>query len=290
MKKSRKEADQPSPFLKWVGGKRQIIPAITRFLPPNLDKLHYLEPFIGGGAMLFHLRPNKALINDFNPELINVYEVIRDEVDALIKDLKKHKNEADYFYRVREWDRNGKIQKLSRIQRASRVIFLNKTCFNGLYRVNASGEFNVPFGRYKNPNIVNENVLRAVSRFLNESQIEIRNGDYAEAVKAARRNSFVYFDPPYHPLSPTSSFTGYITGGWGDHDQIRLKQVCDDLHRRGVKFLLSNSSTPFIRTLYQEYHVHIIKAGRAINAVASKRGAVDEVLVANYQVDLSLSS
>lgn len=285
MKKSRKEADQPSPFLKWVGGKRQIIPAITRFLPPNLDKLHYLEPFIGGGAMLFHLRPNKALINDFNPELINVYEVIRDEVDALIKDLKKHKNEADYFYRVREWDRNGKIQKLSRIQRASRVIFLNKTCFNGLYRVNASGEFNVPFGRYKNPNIVNENVLRAVSRFLNESQIEIRNGDYAEAVKAARRNSFVYFDPPYHPLSPTSSFTGYITGGWGDHDQIRLKQVCDDLHRRGVKFLLSNSSTPFIRDLYRDYHVYIIKAGRAINAVASKRGAVDEVLVANYEVD-----
>lgn len=272
-----------APFLKWVGGKRQLMPSIVEHLPKNINDYKYIEPFIGGGAVLFNLQPKNAIINDFNEELINVYQVIKNNLDELIADLKKHKNEADYFYSIRSLDRNGEFKKLTAVKRASRIIFLNKTCFNGLYRVNNAGEFNSPFGRYKNPNIVNEPTLKAVNKFLNNNNIEINSGDYSEILKQADKKCFVYLDPPYHPISESSNFTGYVQGGWNIYDQIDLKTACDELHKRGVKFLLSNSSADFIKDLYKDYKITIVKANRAINSNGADRGEVDEVLIRNYE-------
>ena len=272
-----------APFLKWVGGKRQLMPSIVDHLPENIKDYKYIEPFIGGGAVFFNLQPKNAVINDYNEELINVYQVIKDNLDELIIDLKKHKNEAEYFYTIRSLDRNGEFKKLSAVQRASRVIFLNKTCFNGLYRVNNAGEFNSPFGRYKNPNIVNEPTLKAVNKFLNNNNVEINSGDYSEILKQADKKCFVYLDPPYHPISESSNFTGYVQGGWNIYDQIDLKTACDELHKRGVKFLLSNSSADFIKDLYKDYKITIVKANRAINSNGADRGEVDEVLIRNYE-------
>jgi DNA adenine methylase len=171
---------------------------------------------------------------------------------------------------------------MGEVQRASRFIYLNKTCYNGLYRVNSAGEFNSPFGRYKNPNYVNEPVLRAVSHYLNVNKIEILNKDYDVILKNIDVRSFVYLDPPYHPISESSSFTGYVQGGWDINDQIRLREACDDLTRRGIRFLLSNSSTSFIFEQYNAYHIDTVKASRSINADAEKRGEIDEVLIRNY--------
>lgn len=272
-----------APFLKWVGGKRQLMPSIVEHLPQNINDYKYIEPFIGGGAVLFNLQPKNAIINDFNEELINVYQVIKNNLDELIVDLKKHKNEAEYFYSIRSLDRNGEFKKLTDVQRASRVIFLNKTCFNGLYRVNNAGEFNSPFGRYKNPNIVNEPTLKAVNKFLNSNNIEIISGDYSEILKKTDKKCFVYLDPPYHPISESSNFTGYVQGGWNIYDQVDLKSACDELHKKGVKFLLSNSSAEFIKDLYKDYKITIVKANRAINSNGADRGEVDEVLIRNYE-------
>lgn len=272
-----------TPFLKWVGGKRQLMPTIVTHLPKNINDLTYVEPFIGGGAVLFHLQPKNAIINDFNEELINVYEVIKNNLEELIEDLKKHKNEPDYFYKIRSLDRNDNFKNLSKVERASRVIYLNKTCYNGLYRVNNAGEFNSPFGRYKNPNIVNEPTLKAVSKYLNSNNIVIRNGDYNDVLKTIDKNSFVYLDPPYHPISESSNFTGYVQGGWDLFDQIRLREVCDELNAKGIKFLLSNSSAQFIKDQYAKYKIEIVKANRAINSNGANRGEIDEVLIKNYE-------
>ena len=272
-----------APFLKWVGGKRQLMPSIVDHLPENIKDYKYIEPFIGGGAIFFNLQPKNAVINDYNEELINVYQVIKDNLDELIIDLKKHKNEAEYFYSIRSLDRNGEFKKLSAVQRASRLIFLNKTCFNGLYRVNNAGEFNSPFGRYKNPNIVNEPTLKAVNKFLNNNNVEINSGDYSEILKQTDKKCFVYLDPPYHPISESSNFTGYVQGGWNMYDQIDLKTACDELHKKGVKFLLSNSSADFIKDLYKDFKITIVKANRAINSNGADRGEVDEVLIRNYE-------
>lgn len=271
-----------APFLKWVGGKRQIIPELISHLPGNLTSLNYCEPFIGGGALFFYLEPKKAIINDFNDELINVYKVIKNNLEELLNDLKKHQNTSEYYYQIRGIDRQPSFQELSNVQHASRIIYLNKTCYNGLYRVNSSGEFNSPFGRYANPNIVNEPVLRAVSKYLNTSDITFLNGDYQHALNIATAETFIYLDPPYHPLSESSNFTGYIQGGWTEKDQIRLKMACDELNKKGVKFLLSNSSTPFIKELYSDYKIFSINAIRSINSFADKRGQVEELLIKNY--------
>lgn len=270
-----------APFLKWVGGKRQIIPAISKMLPKKIT--NYYEPFVGGGALLFHLQPSKAVINDFNEELINVYNVIKDNVEELITDLQSHKNESDYFYNIRLLDRSIEYNNLSKIEKASRVIYLNKTCYNGLYRVNRSGEFNTPFGRYKNPNIVNETTLRAVNDYLNRNEIRILNVDFEEVVKDIKKGAFVYFDPPYDPISKSSNFTGYIQGGFEMDDQIRLRDLCNKLNQKGVKFLLSNSATPFIEDLYKDFEISYVKANRFINSNATKRGEINEVLVRNYE-------
>jgi DNA adenine methylase len=270
-----------APFLKWVGGKRQIMPSIVELMPKNIT--FYCEPFAGGGAVLFHLQPHKAIINDFNEELVNVYQVIKNNLDDLIEDLKKHKNEPEYFYNLRAIDRTEEFKKLSEIERASRIIYLNKTCFNGLYRVNNSGEFNSPFGKYKNPNIVNEPTLKAVSNYLKTNDIQLISGDYETILKNLDKKSFVYLNPPYHPISESSNFTGYVQGGWNMCDQVRLREACDDLHKRGIKFLLSNSSTDFIKDQYKDYEITIIKANRSINSNGEKRGEVDEVLIRNYK-------
>lgn len=270
-----------APFLKWVGGKRQLLPAINQLLPQSYN--NYYEAFVGGGAVLFNLQPSKAVINDFNPELINVYKVIKNHPEALIKDLKRHKNESDYFYSVRALDREPTFNRLSNIKKASRIIYLNKTCYNGLYRVNSAGEFNAPFGRYKNPNIVNDVTIKAVSDYLNNNDICILNGDFEKAVETAQSGDFVYFDPPYVPVSESANFTGYVKGGFDLLEQERLRNVCNQLDAKGVKFLLSNSSTPIIHELYKKFDIHIVKATRAINSNALKRGAIDEVLIRNYE-------
>lgn len=270
-----------APFLKWVGGKRQLMPAIKELIPKNYT--NYYEPFIGGGAVLFDLQPKNAVINDFNEELINVYQTIKENPEELISDLKTHKNESDYFYDLRALDREDNFDNLSNIKKASRVIYLNKTCYNGLYRVNNSGEFNSPFGRYKNPNIVNETTIRAVSKYLNTNKITILNGDFEEALKGIKKGSFVYFDPPYHPVSASSNFTGYVQGGFDMYEQVRLRDLCNKLNEKGINFLLSNSATQFIEDLYKDYKISYVKANRSINSNAKKRGEIDEVLIRNYE-------
>lgn len=257
--------------------------SITEFIPENILNYTYIEPFIGGGAVFFHVRPQNAIINDYNSELINVYNVIKENPEELIIDLKKHKNESTYFYDIRKMDRSDNFNKIGKIQRASRLIYLNKTCYNGLYRVNNAGEFNTPFGKYKNPNIINETGLRAVSHYLNSNNIQIFNKDYEDILNDADENSFIYIDPPYHPISESSNFTGYVQGGWTEVDQIRLREACDSLTRRGIKFLQSNSATYFIKEQYKNYDINIVKAIRSINADSEKRGKIEEVLIRNYE-------
>ena len=277
------------PFLKWAGGKRQLLPEIVKYVPKRISKHTYYEPFIGGGALLFELQPPKAVINDTNKELINCYKVIRDSLDELMEELSKDKysNSETSYYEMRDLDRSTKkYEILSEVEKAARIIYLNKTCYNGLFRVNSQGQFNVPFGRYKNPNFLDDAVLRAVNKYLNSNNITLLNQDFAEAVKDAKRGDFVYFDPPYDPVSETASFTGYDVNGFNRDEQKRLKKVFDDLHERDCKVMLSNSCTDFILDLYKDYQDTIIKvrATRSINSNALKRGRVDEVLVLNYEI------
>ena len=276
---------QTQPFLKWAGGKRQLLRQIQRYLPSRFHT--YYEPFVGGGAVLFGLQPGQAVINDVNPELINTYKVIRNHLEELLADLSKHENTRDYFYALRELDRKPGFQQLSSVERASRLIYLNKTCYNGLFRVNRNGFFNVPFGAYKKPNIVNEPVLRSVHDYLSHHPIEILNTDFAKAAASAKEGDFVYLDPPYDPVSETSSFTGYSLAGFSRHEQTRLRETVDDLTNRGCLVMLSNSATEFIRELYKDYEIILVEASRAINSNPDKRGKIDEVLILNYKPPVS---
>lgn len=270
-----------APVLKWAGGKRQLLDALIPLVPKDYSV--YCEPFVGGGALFFALQPQSACINDVNYELIRVYTVIKNDVDALIEQLKQFQNNKDQFYEIRSWDRNkDKYTHLSDIEKAARIIYLNRTCFNGLFRVNASGEFNVPFGNYANPNIVNEPVLRAISFYFNNSEIVFNAVDYAEILKNLPDNAFVYLDPPYDPVSVTANFTSYTKDGFSRDEQIRLRKCCDELNERGIKFMLSNSATDFIYDQYSKYNIEIISAKRLVGADASKRGRIQEVIVRNY--------
>lgn len=270
-----------APVVKWVGGKRQLLPQLLPLIPKRMSA--YCEPFLGGGAVLFALQPRRALVNDLNQDLITVYRVIKENADALIEHLSRHENTPEYFYRIRDLDRDREAYAaLSDVEKASRLLYLNKTCYNGLFRVNASGAFNSPYGHYRRPNIVNEQTIRGVSRYFNSCDIAFFSEDFAAVLDRVPRGGFVYLDPPYDPVSDTASFTGYNRGGFGREEQVRLKACCDALTARGVKFLLSNSATPFIRELYSSYHVSIVQARRAVNSVASRRGAIEEVLVRNY--------
>ena len=275
-----------APVLKWVGGKRQLISDIEPLIPRRVST--YVEPFVGGGAVLFHLQPKKAIINDYNQELMNVYQVIKDNPDELIEVLKEHKelNSEDYFYEVRSLDRNDDFERLSNVKKAARIIYLNKTCYNGLFRVNRAGFFNTPYGRYKNPSIVDEVAIKAVSNYFNSANIKFLTGDYKEALKRLRRGAFVYFDPPYMPISSSSNFTGYTEHGFDYEKQVELRDECLKLHNRGVRFLQSNSYSTEILELYSDkkvFNIEIVQAKRSINSQADKRGEISEVLIYNYE-------
>lgn len=265
------------PILKWVGGKRQLLDDILPLIPQCST---YVEPFVGGGAVLLSLQPKKAVINDYNAELINVYVCVRDHLEELLEMLERHKelNSADHFYKVRALDREPGFEDLPPVERAARIIYLNKTCYNGLYRVNSAGQFNSPYGKYKNPAIVNEPVVRAMSTYLNGG-VKILCGDYGQALKGLRKGAFVYLDPPYMPISSSSSFTGYTEGGFGYDEQVRLKEECDKLASKGVHFIQSNSDCPEIRALYSDYEILTVKAKRAINSRGNRRGEINEVLI-----------
>jgi DNA adenine methylase len=266
------------PIVKWVGGKRQLMFELLKNMPENYNR--YFEPFIGGGALFFELQPENAYISDMNEELINLYKVVRDNVEELITDLQKHDISKEYFMEIRNIDRTEEYQNWSNIQKASRFIYLNRTCFNGMYRVNSKGEFNVPFGHYKNPRILDENNLINCSNLLQRT--EIKHADFSEILKKVKKGDFVYFDPPYVPLSETSSFTSYTKDGFDMDMQLSLRDVCDELDSMGVKFLLSNSDTQFVNELYENYNIKKVFASRQINANADGRGKITEVLVRNY--------
>ena len=269
-----------SPMLKWVGGKRQLLPDIVPMI--NKKAPLYVEPFIGGGAVLFNMQPKKAIINDYNQELINVYITVRDNLEELLDELRIHEenNSSDYYYEIRALDRAEEFAQMSNVEKAARIIYLNKTCYNGLYRVNMAGQFNSPYGKYKNPNIVNEAVLRSISNYFNTNEITILNGDYKEVLKDLEKEAFVYLDPPYMPIS-SSSFTGYTEGGFGYNSQVELKKECDKLNEKGIRFVQSNSDCEIIRELYKDYKIKTVKAKRSINSVGNKRGEINEVLIYN---------
>lgn len=281
---SRRPQQEPlvQPFLKWAGGKRQLLPLLRPLLPAKYKR--YYEPFLGGGAVFFDQQPRHAVVNDFNEELINCYQVIKDAPEELLEATCRHINTSEHFYAVREMDRSPKIGLLTNVERAARIIYLNKTCFNGLFRVNSQGQFNVPFGDYKNPVIADPAIIRAISRYLNQANITFRNQDFEDAVLDTQKGDFVYCDPPYDPISDTASFTGYSLNGFNHREQVRLRNLCDRLSLRGVMVLQSNSDTPFIRELYsgQGYTILSVQGRRAINSNPSRRGKVDEVFILNY--------
>ena len=276
--------EKPKPFIKWVGGKRQLLKqfkSMNLYPPENFDPTinRYFEPFVGGGAVFFDLLPEKAFLSDLNSELVITYNVIKRHVKELIESLKKHKNSKDYFLKMRAKN----PRELSNLEVASRFIFLNKTCFNGLYRVNSKGGFNTPFGKYKNPLICDEQNLIKVSKAL--KGVEITHRDYKWILEQAKKGDFIYFDPPYYPINKTSSFTSYTKEGFLDKEQIELRDLFVKLHKRGCFLMLSNSDTPFINKIYSKAGIYItkIKANRAINSKSSGRGRITEVLITNYK-------
>lgn len=266
------------PFLKWAGGKTNLLAQLLPRIPFKFSR--YYEPFLGGGALLFRLQPRVAIAFDSNPELINVFRVVKESVEELIAELRPYVYEREYFYRVRNIDRTDEFSSLSRVQRAARFIYLNRTCFNGLYRVNSKGKFNVPFGKYQNPLILDEANLRACSRALRP--VVLRNTAFAEVLSDVLPDDFVYFDPPYFPISTTSSFAQYTGDGFDAQMHTHLVSVCKELDQRGVRFMVSNSDCPFIRTLYLGFRVEEVDAPRAINSKGEKRGVVTELVIRNY--------
>jgi DNA adenine methylase len=264
----------PRPFLKWAGGKAQLIQQYQPYFPQNFQT--YYEPFLGGGAIFFHLFPQQAVLTDINPELVNVYQCVRDSLPALVELLEIHQrsHQQDYYYAMRS------APGITPIERAARFIYLNKTCFNGLYRENSKGQFNVPMGRYKDPKIYSLEVLESVAIALRQTEIAVRSFD--AVLEQATAQDFVYFDPPYHPISLTSCFTGYSRHSFGVAEQVRLRDTALTLAERGVKVMLSNSDCEFIRDLYQEFNLHSISASRAINSKSQNRGKIAEVLVTSY--------
>lgn len=291
------EASQAGPFLKWVGGKGRLLGQLDALMPDDIER--YIEPFVGGGAMFFHLRSRglagASVLADANHDVVNAWTVVRDEVDALVDALHRHERSyvardddgrAAYFYDVRarhpaELERAG--QPMAPVERAARMLFLNRTCFNGLWRENSSGRFNTPHGRYARPQIAQRERLHAASRQLIGVQLTI--SDFRVLPQLARDHGadFVYLDPPYHPVSATSAFNAYAGGGFSSRDQRELGDVCRELDRMGVRFLLSNSDCPLIRDIYREFDVEIVRAPRAVNCRADRRGDVDEVAVRNLR-------
>lgn len=271
------------PFVKWAGGKRQIIDKLKQYVPDEFNT--YYEPFIGGGALLFELSPKSAVINDSNKELMNVYSVLCDEEKfkkmCNVLNAYEANHSEEFFYEIRNKDRNKKtFNRLSDYTRAARTIYLNKACFNGLYRVNSKDEFNVPFGKKSKVNTYDGSNLITVSNYLTMNDITIQCVDFEESVKTAKKGDFVYFDPPYD--SDTSTFNSYTEEGFGKDEQRRLAEVFKDLDKRGVYVMLSNHNTILVKELYKNYHVHVIEAKRNINSNGKKRGKVEEVIITNF--------
>lgn len=277
----KKEGINVPTFLKWAGGKRQILDQLSLLLPKKITR--YFEPFIGGGAMFFDIKqrfkPRFSLVSDINPDLINAYHFIKDDVDKLIeslKEIKKTNHSKEAFYEKRK-EYNSTHDRL---KKAALLIYLNKTCFNGLFRVNSKGEFNVPFGRYKNPAILQESRLRLASHLLQDT--DIRLFDFDNILPLVEGGDFIYLDPPYFPLNGTSNFTSYQIGAFGTEQQRRLATLFRQLDKKGCNIMLSNSNTPLIRDLYKGYTFVTIKAKRMINCKGSRRGEIDEYVITNY--------
>lgn len=277
------------PVVKWAGGKSKVISQFSKYIPEKFNNYH--EPFVGGGALFYYLAPDlikrnaTAYLSDLVEELINLYQNIKNNADALIMESKKHKYEEEYYYKIRSLDPS----KMSDIERASRTLYLNKTCFNGLYRVNSKGQFNVSFGDYVDPVIIDEANLRNANKAFQSA--EIFHSDFKVVLKNAKEGDFVYLDPPYVPLSATSDFTKYTSGSFGINDHNRLKNVFDLLKAKGCYVMLSNSNTEFVKNLYSGYNVKTVNAARAINSNASKRGAIKELIILSYHDnEISLST
>lgn len=271
---------EPRPVLKWVGGKTRLLPQLLTMLPPGAECMRHVEPFFGGGAMFFARRPTSALICDKNRHLCTTYEAIRSDVDAVISRLRSFSadHSAESYYTQRTRFNLG--PELSTVERAALFIYLNKTCFNGLYRVNRKGEFNVPAGSYKSPRILDEEGLRAAAAEL--ARVELRCDGFDGLLKHARTGDFVYLDPPYEPVSKTANFTGYGQDGFTPADQERLRDVFAELDHRGCKLMLSNSDAPLIMDLYSKFRIDVVHAPRSINCKAERRGMVNELVVRNY--------
>ncbi|MCI5789508.1 MAG: DNA adenine methylase [Tenericutes bacterium] len=272
------------PFVKWAGGKRQIIDKLKKYVPEEFDT--YYEPFVGGGALLFELSPKHAVINDSNEELMNVYRCLCDEekFKKMCNVLNHYEtsHSEEFFYEVRNKDRSkNAYNRLSDYTRAARTIYLNKACFNGLYRVNSKNEFNVPFGKKLKVNTYEGSNLITVSNYLTMNDIKMLSVDFEEAVKDAKKGDFIYFDPPYD--SDTSTFNSYTEEGFNKDEQRRLASVFKELDKRGCYVMLSNHNTLLVNELYKEYHFHIIEAKRNINANGKKRGKVEELIITNYE-------
>lgn len=271
------------PFVKWAGGKQQLLAQYEAFFPYRSER--YFEPFVGGGAVFFHFwntrrLPEQRYLIDNNHELVNAYQVVRDDLEALLDLLAVHteRHSKEYYYQIRKLDRRN--VELSDVERAARTIYLNKTCYNGLYRVNRKGQFNVPIGSYKDPKIRDEGTLRAAGAALQGAHIEVR--DFRAVVDLARAGDFFYFDPPYDPLSKTASFTSYTAGNFDDDDQCDLRDVFAELTDKGCRCMLSNSYTPFVLDLYQAFRIETVRANRAISSDPNGRGGIPEVVVLNY--------
>lgn len=270
------------PFTKWTGGKRQLLPIIKSLMPSSYN--NYFEPFVGGGALFFELAPQKAVINDFNSELMNCYRQIKENPQGLIELLKEHqhKNSKHYYLALRSADRDGRITQMSLVERAARIMYMLRVNFNGLYRVNSKNQFNVPYGRYKNPKIFDELLILSISDYLNSADIDMLSGDFEEAISTVKAEDFVYFDPPYIPLSETSAFTSYTHEGFSYDDQIRLRDTFRKLHERGAYIMLSNSSSPLVEELYQDFNCSKVEVTRTNGASTSSRGKISEMIVRNY--------
>ncbi|VLU62518.1 modification methylase [Streptococcus pneumoniae] len=271
------------PFTKWTGGKRQLLPVIRELMPKTYNR--YFEPFVGGGALFFDLAPKDAVINDFNAELINCYQQIKDNPQELIEILKVHQeyNSKEYYLDLRSADRDERIDMMSEVQRAARILYMLRVNFNGLYRVNSKNQFNVPYGRYKNPKIVDEELISAISVYINNNQLEIKVGDFEKATVDVRTGDFVYFDPPYIPLSETSAFTSYTHEGFSFADQVRLRDAFKRLSDTGAYVMLSNSSSALVEELYKDFNIHYVEATRTNGAKSSSRGKISEIIVTNYE-------
>jgi len=273
------------PFVKWAGGKTQLLDVIESHMPINYNR--YFEPFVGGGALLFKLQPQAFSINDMNGELISVYKCFEDDelYFSLVDELEKHEqnHSEEYYYLIREMDKEASFSELPIYVRAARMVYLNKACFNGLYRVNAKGYFNVPSGKKKTVKCFDKDNFENLRLFFKNHRPVITNDDFESAVKNAKQGDFVYFDPPYDTWDEKDTFTSYDKDGFGKDEQARLARVFQELSNRGVYVMLSNHNTKYINELYKDYHINVVPAKRMINSNANGRGEVEEVLITNYE-------